>query len=151
MLTCKLASNLIGLLQALWRSSMRLDENLHVRSWKRNPVLRGMDLPRQVGSVRIFNFFLNTFFHSVGKNDSPKITLKSPKNLRLFFKKKKRKLEKCFQLFSKIFSQFSLTLAKKYWFYTVLTNYKKKKRKNSQNGKSGSIGPVKQGFLFFMA
>ena len=124
-----------------------------VRSWKRNPVLRGKDLPSRVGRSGYLIFFLNTFFfHSVDKNDSRKMTLKSPKNLRLLRKKKeKRKLEKCFQLFSKIFSQFSLTLAKNYWFYTVLANYKKRKRKNSQNGKSGSIRPVKQGFLFFMA
>ena len=47
LLTCKFSSNLVGLLQVLRRSSMRLDENLHVRSWKKETLFflgGGMDL-----------------------------------------------------------------------------------------------------------
>ena len=79
----------------------------------------------QVGSVGqdIYFLFLIFFSHSVGKNDSPKISQK----IWGCSEKKKKKLEKCFQLFSKIFSQFSLTLAKNNWFYSFSKLKKKEK------------------------
>ena len=102
------------LIQSHWTSSgiakkfneIRLDENLHVTcKVKRNPVLRGTDLSRsRVGrSGYLFIYFSNIFSHSVRKSDSPNITLKSQKNLRLLRKKKKIKKKKKIEI-GKMFS-----------------------------------------------
>ena len=112
----------------------------------------------QVGSVGrdIFFFFLIFFFLSGGKNDSPKNN-KSSKKSDIFWRKI---LENNFQLFPKIFSHcffvffFSFdfeTLTSTQIFFNfdpLLKKGKKKKKKTYQKWKSGSVAPVKQGFLF---
>ena len=55
-----------------------------------------------------------------------------------------KKLEKYAQLFSKNFSQIFFDFGQK---QLILHNFRKL-RKISQNGKSGSVAPIKQGSLF---
>ena len=98
-----------------------------------------MDLPSRV--CRLGHFFLNIFSLSGGKNDSPKKTLKSPKNLMFFGEKF---WENIFSYFQKFSAKFSLTVAKT----ADLHGFSKLKKKKSQNEKNRSVWPVKQGFLF---
>ena len=124
-----------------------------LRSWgheKRNIVLwvdRPSEYHQSVSQVIFFFvclfvclfFFL---FFLVVKQTHVNRQLKSPKIWHFW-----RKILK--KIFSAILKKFQPNLLwlwqKNGWFYMVLANLKKKKI--SQNGKSGSVRPVKQGFL----
>ena len=94
------------------------------------------------------DIFLNIFFLLVAKM-TPLKNNKISKKSAIFWRKI---LEKAFQLFPNIFSQIFLDFSKKWLVlhvsFSKLSKKKKKKKKIYQNGKSGSVAPLKQGFLF---
>ena len=100
---------------------------------KRNSVLRADGRTLQVGSVSQDIFFL-----SCGKNESLK-TQKSPIKCNGF---SGEKMEKYFQLFSKIFYDMPKT-DDFTWFQQT-----KRRKKNLPKWKSVSVMPLKQGCLF---
>ena len=113
----------------------------------------------QVGSVGCFLFFCFVFvfvlFFLVAKMTLKK-TWKFPKkkkkkkkikNIKLFLAEKLKVLGKYFDLFSKKFSQSFKSWSKNGWFYTIL---EKLEKKICQNGKFGSVVPIKQVFVLFL-
>ena len=117
--------------------------SLRPRKKKRNHVYTG-GWTFQVGSVGQDILFKIFFFFLVAKMTPLKKTTKFPQSLSFFGEKNWKKI---FSYFQKKFRQIS----NNGWFNIVLANYKKKNKKKKkiyQNGKSGLVPPVKQGFLF---
>ena len=78
---------------------------------------------------------------------APLKTIKFPKSLTFCGEKFWENIFSCFQ---KILAKFSLTLTKNDWFYIVLGNYQKKKKRKIPKWKILVGHARKTGFSFFM-
>ena len=121
----------------------------HIRPRKKETLFYGWtDLPSRAGWLGhfFFEYFLFAFWWqkllSVKKKNNNNNT---HKNLQKIWHILEKNFGKVFSVIFKNFQQNFLWLGQK---RLILHDFSKKKKKGPQNGKSGVVRPVKQGFLF---